>query len=201
MNEDVPKRTRGRPSTLDADKTLEVAVKAYWAEDPVDVSLNEICKRAGVSKPSLYRAFGSEDGLMRAALDRYAEQVLSGILDLLAQGGSLRATLDALIAFASRDPSMETGCLFYKMRAAKHRLGPETRARVEEIDGQVRAAFETYLQARRASGDWTSDLPTAGAARYLADQIAWALMQRAAGEDKDQIRATLTLALTVIDQP
>jgi AcrR family transcriptional regulator len=32
---------------------------------------------AGISKPSLYREFGSEDGLTRAVLDRYAERVLS----------------------------------------------------------------------------------------------------------------------------
>ncbi|MGJ3264304.1 MAG: TetR/AcrR family transcriptional regulator, partial [Salinarimonas sp.] len=108
---------------------LDVAVTAYWKGDPADVSVNAICQMAGISKPSLYREFGSEDGLKRAALDTYAERVLADIFAILHGGEGLRETLDALIAFASADPRMETGCLFYKMRAGRHRPGPGTRGR------------------------------------------------------------------------
>ena len=52
-----------------------------------------------MSKPSLYREFGSEDGLTRATLDRYATQVLSDVFAILQAGKGLRATLDALIDF------------------------------------------------------------------------------------------------------
>ena len=113
---------------------------------------------AGVSKPSLYREFGSEDGLTRAALDRYAGRVLSDVFAILQGGKDLRATLDALVDFACADPRMETGCLFYKMRAGKHRLGPETRARVEEIDAAAHAAYAAFLQSRRDAGDWPGAL-------------------------------------------
>ena len=134
---------------MDAEAVLEVAVSAYWQRDPADVSVNAICQMAGVSKPSLYREFGSEDGLTRAALDRYAGRVLSDVFAILQGGKDLRATLDALVDFACADPRMETGCLFYKMRAGKHRLGPETRARVEEIDAAAHAAYAAFLQSRR----------------------------------------------------
>ncbi|MBT5864543.1 MAG: helix-turn-helix transcriptional regulator, partial [Ilumatobacter sp.] len=50
---------------------------AYWREGPDAVSLNEICRRAGVSKPGLYRAFGGEDKLLDAALEHYADVVLA----------------------------------------------------------------------------------------------------------------------------
>ena len=70
---------------------------AYWHGDPADVSLNAICQMAGVSKPSLYREFGSEDGLSRAVLDTYAERVLSDIFVILGAGQGLRPTLAALI--------------------------------------------------------------------------------------------------------
>ena len=198
MTDKPVKPARGRPRTLDTDKTLDVAVDAYWREDPADVSLNAICQRAGVSKPSLYREFGSEDGLMRTALDRYAERVLSDVFAILAQNAPLRDTLDALIRFASQDPKMETGCLFYKMRAGKHRLGPLTRERVDEIDTAALEAYAGFFRERRDAGDWHGHIPEMVAARYLAEQIGLALTQRAAGEDQDQIRATLVLALSAI---
>jgi AcrR family transcriptional regulator len=61
---------------------------AYWQSDPADVSVNAICQMAGISKPSLYREFGSEDGLTRAVLDSYAERVLSDVFAILQAGGA-----------------------------------------------------------------------------------------------------------------
>ncbi|MEL6888609.1 MAG: TetR/AcrR family transcriptional regulator [Pseudomonadota bacterium] len=193
---DPPKR--GRPRTLDTDKTLDVAMRAYWRQDPADVSLNAICTLAGVSKPALYRQFGSEDGLMRAVLDRYATQVLSDIFDILSRDMPPEDTLAALTHFAGTDDKMETGCVFYKMRAGKHRLGPQTRAGVEAIDAGAVAALTAYFKARHAAGDWAGDPPAATLARYVVEQIGLALSQRAAGHDPQEVRDTLTLAFSAL---
>ena len=186
---------------MDAEKVLDVAMTAYWQNDPADVSVNAICQMAGISKPSLYRAFGSEDGLMRATLDSYAERVLADIFAILQGGQGLRGTLNALIDFASDDPRMETGCLFCKMRADKHRLGAETLARVEEIDAGAQAAYAAFLQAARDAGDWPDGLSVEAGATYIGEQIALAITQRASGEDKARIREMLTLAMSVFTRP
>ncbi|MCU4653252.1 TetR/AcrR family transcriptional regulator [Roseibacterium sp. SDUM158016] len=201
MNDTDPKPARGRPKTMDADKVLDIAVAAYWRDDPADVSVNAICQLAGVSKPSLYREFGSEDGLMRAALDSYAERVLSDVFAILHGGRGLKDTLEALIDFASADPRMETGCLFYKMRAGKHRLGPETRARVEELDRAAHAAYESFLESCREAGELPVGLSLGPGAKYLGEQVALAITQRASGEDPASIREMLTLALSVFARP
>ena len=198
MSDSDPKPGRGRPRTMNACEVLDVALNAYWRGDPADVSVNAICQLAGVSKPSLYREFGSEDGLKRAALDRYAEQVLSDLFAILQGGGGLEQTIDALIDFASADPRMETGCLFYKMRAGKHRLGPRTRARVDEIYMAARAAYVVFLQARRDAGELRDELSVEAAAAYLGEQIGLAITQRASGETPTHVREMLKLALSVL---
>jgi hypothetical protein len=76
---------------------------------------------------------------------------------------------------------METGCLFYKMRAGKHRLGPETRARVEEIDAAAQAAYAAFLQAARDAGEWPDGLSVEAGAKYLGEQIALAITQARLG--------------------
>lgn len=197
MTTEDPKPTRGRPRTMDTEKVLDIAMNAYWQTDPADVSVNAITQMAGISKPSLYRAFGSEDGLSRAALDRYAEQVLSEMFTILQGGAGLWDTLNSLIDFASDDPRMETGCLFYKMRAGKHRLGPETRTRIEEIDAAAQAAYAAFLQAARHTANWPEGLSVEAGAKYLGEQIALAITQRASGEDRARIREMLTLSLSV----
>lgn len=198
MSESEPGRSRGRPLKLADADLRDIAMHAYWRADPADVSLNAICEMAGISKPSLYRAFGSEDGLTLAVLDGYVEQVLSDVFAILQDGQNFKATLDALTEFACADPRMETGCLFYKMRAGKHRLGPQTRARVDEVDAAGQAAFAAFLQARRDAGDWPRPLPIEAAAKYLSEQIALAITQRASGEDPVRTREMLKLALSVL---
>ena len=197
MSDSRKKPPRGRPKTTDPNHVLNVAIEAYWQRDPADVSVNAICRLAGVSKPSLYREFGSEDGLTLAALDRYAHDVLGDVFRLLEGPSDLQTVLDALVDFASDDPRMETGCLFYKMRNGKHRLGPETRARVEALDAAARDAYAAFLQRCADAGEWTPGPPVETAARYLSEQIALAVTQRASGEDPSTIRVTLTLALSV----
>jgi AcrR family transcriptional regulator len=186
---------------MNAEQVLDVAMTAYWQNDPADVSVNAICQMAGISKPSLYREFGSEDGLSRATLDRYADQVLSEMFVILNSEKGLHGTLAALIDFASDDPRMETGCLFYKMRAGKHRLGPETRARVEEIDATAQAAYAAFLHDARDAGEWPDGLSVEAGAKYLGEQIALAITQRASGEDPARIREMMTLALSVFTRP
>ncbi|MEL7392068.1 MAG: TetR/AcrR family transcriptional regulator [Pseudomonadota bacterium] len=201
MSKDESKRARGRPRTMDPKAVLDVATGAYWRSDPADVSVNAICQMAGVSKPSLYREFGSEDGLSRAVLDSYAERVLSDVFAILHAEEGLQETLDALVDFATADPRMETGCVFYKMRAGKHRLGPLTRARVEEIGTMAHAAFTAFLQSFRDGEDWAADLTVEAAARYLSEQFALAITQRASGEDPTRVREMMTLGLSVLSRP
>lgn len=192
------KPNRGRPRTMSEDAVLDVAVSAYQRTDPADVSVNAICQMAGISKPSLYRAFGNEDGLTLAALDRYADRVLGGLFAILQSDQAVSPMMEALIDFAIENPRLETGCLFYKMRAGKHRLGPRTRARVDEIDAAAVQAFEAYLGRQQEAGGWGGAQPIPLVARYIMEQIGLALTQRATVKDPDQIRGTLSLALSVI---
>lgn len=193
----TPKPKRGRPQTLDTENALNVAMNAYWKGDPADVSINAICAMANASKPAIYREFGNEDGLMLAVLNHYADEVLFDIFKVLEDEMSLKDTLNALIDFSSQDPKMETGCLFYKMRVGKHRLGPQTLRRVNEINAIAIDAFTDYLEKCRASGEWESEQSSSSMARYLVEQIGLAFTQRAAGENPAQVHQTMSIALSV----
>ena len=191
------KSPRGRPKTMSAEKVLEVAIEAYWQNDLADVSVNSICRAAQVSKPSVYREFGNEDGLTHAALKSYAEHLLSDLSKILQTGQGMNETLDALIDFIITDARLEIGCLFHKMRAGKNSLGPKTHELVEELNRAAQGNFQTFFQDRRSTGDWYDAVSIDVAAKYLGEQIALALGQRASGENATTIREILSLALSV----
>ncbi|MBT7800646.1 MAG: TetR/AcrR family transcriptional regulator, partial [Tateyamaria sp.] len=66
-----PVPTRGRPKLLDREQILQTALIEYWAKGPTNVSISEICKQTGTSKPSVYREFSSDDGLKSSVFESY----------------------------------------------------------------------------------------------------------------------------------
>lgn len=192
------KPTRGRPKTLKKDAVTDVAMKAYWEDGPTQVSLNDICGRAGVSKPSLYREFGNDDGLAHAALQKYAETVMSKMLSIVAGDAAFAEKIRQIAYLSAADSLHEQGCLFVKMRAVKAQMGPKTQAMIEQIEEMASTAFSESLDKARASGEWSSPIPVELATTYLFAQIRLALDERARGNDP---REVLDLALSVLLHP
>ncbi|MFT6445878.1 MULTISPECIES: hypothetical protein [Sulfitobacter] len=104
----------------------------------------------------------------------------------------MQETLAGLIDFAAADPRMDTGCLFYKMRAGKHQLGPEALARVKEIDAAGQTAYVELLQGGPDAGELPDALSVQVGAMYLDEQLALAITQRVSGEDPDCIYEMMT---------
>lgn len=174
-----------------------MATEAFWHDGP-GVSVNAICQRAGVAKPSLYREFGSEDGLTLAALDHYAGMVRSQVVQLLSSELSFAAKLEALIALMSEDPRYDHGCLFVKMRAARLDLGPKTRAKVAEIEAAMVETYTRFFRSSRRKGDWLAPVTPGFAAQYLHAQIGLAASQRALGVKPAAVKLCLQYALSVL---
>lgn len=195
VSEDRDGPRRGRPKTFDRDRAIEVAMDCYWREGADGVSLNEICRRADVSKPGVYREFGGEDGLMDAALERYAATVLAPTLEQTRLDRPFREILEALVGFMTDpDRPVPTGCLLSSMRVSPSRLGPATRARVELLRDGARADYAAWVQRAKERGEVAPDVSVEVAAAFIDTQFTSLLVQMAAGEDPELLRAQARLA-------
>ena len=200
MAGDATKRARGRPKTFDRTRTLDVAMDCYWREGVESISVNEICRRAGVSKPGLYREFDSEDRLMDAALTRYHEIVLGPAMAMIGEDRPCRETLTDLIEFATRTGTsdMPAGCLFANMRGHRDRLGPITGAHLDALRAENVRAYAEWLERCAKRGDITLTVPVELMATYVEAQLTMMLNRIAAGEDPEVIRAHAALAFAVL---
>lgn len=200
-------RGRGRPKTFDRDRLIDVAMDCYWSEGTDGVSLNDLCRRAAVSKPGVYREFGGEDGLMDAVLERYAETVLAPTWALTTHDRPFDEVLDELVGFMTDpDRGMPTGCLLTKMRVLSSRLGPATQSRVDTLREDARATYARWAERAKERGEITSHAPTTVIAAFIDTQFTTLLTQMALGEDPELLRAQAALAFAGLtggcdDQP
>ena len=191
---------RGRPKTLDNDTVLNVAMYSYWAKGPGNISLNEICKTAKISKPGLYREFGGEDGLMRSILINYEKKILQPNLKMLESDRPFRNSLEDLISFITNmDDSQNNpkGCLLVKMRESQLALGKETQMQINSAKRYGLKKYENWIEWSRAKGEFNPTISSRFAALYIDAQVSGALSQLARGEKGSEVKKILSMAFSV----
>ena len=63
----------GRPREFDPDRALDRALEVFWRRGYEGASIADLTEAMGITKPSLYAAFGNKEELFRKTLDRYVD--------------------------------------------------------------------------------------------------------------------------------
>ena len=193
---------RGRPKTLDREHVLQTALMQYWDVSPTDVSIGEICKLTGASKPGIYREFGSDDGLKCAALESYRSLALLPLFDILKQDQSFAAAKAALVVFTTQEREavgVPSGCLFVAMRAQRDSLGSATGERVDQLRDEVLDAYMVWIETAKSKRECSAQIPTDAAALYFDAQNGGAMRMQKEGVDNATIATVLWNAFKMIE--
>ena len=200
MNNQINIIKKGRPKTIDLERIKNVAMINYWSDGPTNVSLNEICYKAKISKPGLYREFGGEDGLMKSVLLLYKNTLIQQILDLLKLEKTFDETLDLLIAFVignKDEEHIKKGCLLAKFRQSREKFGEKTQEQIDIILRERYLNFELWIKKAKSKGEFDLPLSSKFVARYIISQLDYAVSGLANGEKNNNIKDVLTLSLSV----
>lgn len=84
---------RGRPRIFDEEQALDAALAVFWRSGYQGASLAKLTKAMGITKPSLYAAFGNKEQLYLTALERYREQQLIAHAEALAAEPDLKRAM------------------------------------------------------------------------------------------------------------
>jgi AcrR family transcriptional regulator len=119
-----------RGSTIDPARTraaiVEAATPLLYERGLDGVGVAELCARLGVSKETLYRHFGTKDGLVHAVLEARSERVHAWMAGAVAAAGDapadqLAAVFDALGEWYAEQEFR--GCAMVNA-AAQHHVDP-----------------------------------------------------------------------------
>jgi len=65
---------RGRPRSFDKEEVLGQALGLFWRRGYLGTSYLDLCAETGLTKPSLYAAYGNKEETFLAALDLYVSR-------------------------------------------------------------------------------------------------------------------------------
>lgn len=151
---------RGRPRSFDADAALDSALKVFWRNGFQGASLSELTDAMGLSKPSLYAAFGDKEALYLKALERYATHWTARHAAVLeSEPDGRRAVREFLRSIAGMlaDPSLPGGC--FVVTGTADCGGPSTPGAVDASLRKTVQNGETMLRTRLQRAQRDGQLP------------------------------------------
>ncbi len=186
----------GRPREFDTDTALDLALHVFWRKGYEGASMADLTEAMGITKPSLYAAFGNKEELFRKALDRYVD----------GPGGYFRTGLDKPTARevvehilyesveAVTDPK-NPGCLAVQGALccgdAAETIKQELMARRSKGENDLRVRFTRAL----AEGDLPADADAGDLARYVSAILQGMAVQAAGGAPREQLRKLADMAM------
>ncbi|WP_371420969.1 TetR/AcrR family transcriptional regulator [Tardiphaga sp.] len=186
----------GRPREFDTDTALDLALHVFWRKGYEGASMTDLTEAMGITKPSLYAAFGNKEDLFRKALDRYVD----------GPGGYFRTGLEKPTAReavqhilyesveAVTDPK-NPGCLAVQGALccgdAAETIKQELTARRSKSEDDLRIRFTRAI----AEGDLPADADAGDLARYVSAILQGMAVQAAGGAPREQLRKLADMAM------
>ncbi|MFD7001368.1 TetR/AcrR family transcriptional regulator [Streptomyces mirabilis] len=187
----------GRPRSFDADEALERAMRVFWGQGYEGASLTDLTNAMGITRTSMYAAFGNKEDLFRKALERYTEGPASYGARALQEPTARQvaaAFLNGSVRATTR-PGCPTGCLGVQGALAAGDPGSNARdALIAWRNEHISLLRDRFRQAVD-EGDLPPDADPELLARYLMTVANGIAVQAAGGTARDELQQVADMAL------
>ncbi len=190
---------KGRPREFCTEQALAAALRVFWSKGYEGASLADLTEAMGITKPSLYAAFGNKEALFHKALDLYEQEKLEYTRDALLQP-TARAVAEyymrgALAAQTSTcDPK---GCMGVINSVACGAEAESIKADVvaRRVSSQA-LLVERFRQAQR-DGDLPAHVDAEGLTSFLYALLQGMAVQAGSGATCDELERLIDTSMAV----
>lgn len=144
-----------RPREFDEDEVVARAQDQFWTAGYTATSIHDLVAATGVSRGSLYGAFGDKKRLFLRALDAYCAGTIAAVhADLDGEPGTAARRLAAHMQHvADSCGASNRGCFLAKSTAELAAGDPDVAARAERMYGTYEEILVACLRQAQADGD------------------------------------------------
>ncbi len=190
--------TRGRPREFDTEQALAAALRVFWTKGYEGASLTDLTDAMGITRPSLYAAFGNKEALFRKALDLYGEEKLAYVGRALAAETARGVASNLLYGAIDTVTGDECrGCMGVMASVSCQSAEESIREDVSNRTESSRKALVARMEQAIADGDFAAPVEAETITRYLLAVLQGMAVQAGAGANREQLQqvAEATLAI------
>jgi AcrR family transcriptional regulator len=199
MNKPESFCTRGRPREFCVDGALAAALRVFWSTGYDGASLTDLTEAMGITRPSLYAAFGNKEALFCKALDLYEREKMAYIETALGEP-TARRVAEAMLRGAVENMSNcaePQGCLQVIASVASGPDAQSIRDAVAERGKVFHDAIIARLQRARDEGDLPPHIDPIGLADYMKAVFQGISLQASAGASREQLDRLVDTSLAM----
>jgi AcrR family transcriptional regulator len=188
---------RGRPREFCVDEALAQALRVFWEKGYEGTSLNDLTEAMGITRPSLYAAFGNKESLFRKTLDLYEREKLDYVGRALAQP-SARGVAEAMLRSAVEAMTSECdphGCMRVIATATCGGEAQSVRAELEARGNVIRQTIVERFKRAKAEGDLPAHIDVEGLSDLLKALLQGISLQAAAGASRQELERLVDTGL------
>lgn len=169
----------------------------FWERGYDGVSLTDLTRAMGITKTSLYAAFGNKSDLFRKALERYAEGPASYAARALKESTAREVASAYLTGSieASTQHDRPAGCLGVQGVVALGHLDPSVRDALYAWRAADLARLRDRFRRAADDGDLPAHADPEALARYLMTTADGIAVQAAGGADRGELAQVAETAL------
>lgn len=158
MSNPHEKKQIGRPKTFNRQSVIKKSMHKYWKDGIRQTSLNDVCRLNDISKPSFYREFGGEDGLIDSVVAHYSQIWLTPIEEILRKVRPFKDGLEAYLSYVTNPANFPHGCLVVNMIDDIDLLGPQSQQRLTSLQAKNRQLYSNWVQRGMSNHELRSDI-------------------------------------------
>ncbi len=190
---------KGRPREFDVDEALTAALRVFWSKGYEGASLSDLTEAMGITRPSLYAAFGNKEALFRKALDLYEREKLAYVGEALA-APTARQVAERMLRGSLANQMSECepkGCLGVISSVACGQEAESIRAHVIERRASSHQAIIDRFEQAKAEGDLPAHVEVSGLTTYLLALLQGMAVQAGSGASREQLEGLIETSLAV----
>ncbi len=189
--------TRGRPRTFNTEDALGAALRVFWNRGYEGASLSDLTEAMGITRPSLYAAFGNKEALFRQALDLYERDKLAYIGEAI-EAPTARAVAENLLygAVAAATGGECRGCMGVIASVGCQSIEPSIRDDVNRRTESSKQAIVERMQRAVDAGEFNVPTDAGAITRYLQAIMQGMSVQAQAGATREELRQVAQSALS-----
>lgn len=184
---------RGRPREFDVEEALAAALRVFWEKGYDGASLTDLTEAMGITRPSLYAAFGNKEELFKRALDLYETEKLAYVRGALA-APTARGVAQRMLEGTVQNITTECrGCLGV-IASVKCDSSP-IREDIKSRSDSARKAIIERMQRAIDDGDFNAPVAADAMTYYLVAVMQGISVQAGAGASREQLEQVVEATL------